>query len=140
MPPSAPLTTAALCEARMDAAINLLAAAIGAGWRQHSHMATEARYGPFVSGKMSEISRKIQRNPWTCRRSTIFANNIAFFEGKNPLVFLKDMIFGIFVLRIFRGSNWPYVTAQDPDLSALAELRKPRFEALVQLSKSISIG
>eukprot|EP00435_Cladocopium_sp_Y103_P069573 s79_g33.t1 len=67
MPPSsAAWSTAALCETRLDVAINLLAAAIGAGWRQHSHMAT------------------------------------------------------------------------DPDLSALAELRKPRFEALVQLSKSIS--
>lgn len=66
MQPSSAFTTAALCEARLDAAINLLAAAIGAGWRQHSHLAT------------------------------------------------------------------------DPDLSALAELRKPRFEALVQLSKSIS--
>ena len=34
-------TVAALCEARLDAAVNLLGAAIGAGWRQHGHMATE---------------------------------------------------------------------------------------------------
>mmetsp|Transcript_85727 Transcript_85727/g.136110 ORF Transcript_85727/g.136110 Transcript_85727/m.136110 type:complete len:688 (+) Transcript_85727:80-2143(+) len=69
MPPASPAcpTTAALCEARLDAAIKLLAAAIGAGWRQHSHMET------------------------------------------------------------------------DPDLAALAELRKSRFEALLQLAKSISV-
>jgi hypothetical protein len=48
MPPSSAFTTAALCEARLDAAINLLAAAIGAGWRQHSHLATEAWFPKLV--------------------------------------------------------------------------------------------
>ena len=48
MQPSSAFTTAALCEARLDAAINLLAAAIGAGWRQHSHLATEAWFPKLV--------------------------------------------------------------------------------------------
>lgn len=42
---------------------------------------------------------------------------------------------------VAHGHGMPWLKkslSQDPDLSALAELRKPRFEALVQLSKSIS--
>lgn len=68
MPPKLPgvTTVAALCESRLDMAVNLLAAAIGAGWRQHGHM------------------------------------------------------------------------ANDPDLSTVAELRKARLEALVQLAKTMS--
>ncbi|CAJ1430073.1 unnamed protein product [Effrenium voratum] len=65
MPPTEGMTVAALCESRLDAALTTLAAAIGAGWRQHGHMLS------------------------------------------------------------------------DPDLKALQELRRPQFDTLVQLAKSL---
>jgi len=34
-------SVAMLCDARLDAAVGLLSSAIGAGWRQHAHMATD---------------------------------------------------------------------------------------------------
>lgn len=34
-------SVAMLCDARLDAALGLLSSAIGAGWRQHAHMATD---------------------------------------------------------------------------------------------------
>ena len=42
MPPTEGMTVAALCESRLDAALTTLAAAIGAGWRQHGHMLSDA--------------------------------------------------------------------------------------------------